>query len=237
MDDTEFDRALIAAAFEVAAQRGWHRMRVADAARHAALPLDRARARFPGRGVVLIRFGRLADQNALAGVIAEGPVRDRLFDILMRRIDVLQAHRPGVLALLQALPCDPPLALMLAAANLCSMGWMLDGAGIPATGPRGRLRTKGLLGVWLWTVRAWRHDESLDLAATMAALDHALARAEHAESWLHPRRPPARAPRPHEAPVAEGEAPEPPAPAPPAPEPPPTEPSSEPPLGPPPDVS
>ncbi len=184
MDNAEFDRALIASAFVLIADHGWSRLSIAEAARRADLPLDRARARFPGRAMVLARFGRLADQAALAGAPNEGVPRDRLFDMLMRRIDVLQSHRAGVLALLRGLPAKPLLALMLSVASVRSMGWMLQGAGISATGPLGRLRAKGLLGVWLWTLRAWRGDESVDLATAMAALDTALARAERAAGWL-----------------------------------------------------
>lgn len=203
MDDAEFDKALIASHFTLAGERGWARVRVADAARAAGLPLDRARLRFPGCGptcgTVLLRFGRLADSAALAGLDEAGTPRDRLFDIVMRRIDVLQAHRAGVLALLRALPCAPATAALLAAASLRSMAWLLDGAGIGATGPRGALRAKGLLAVWLWTVRAWQRDTSEDLSATMAALDQALDRAERAEAWLG-RRPAAAATPPPEDP-------------------------------------
>ena len=184
MDDAEFDAALVASAFSLAAERGWSRLSVAQAARDADLRLDRTRRRFPGRWTVLLRFGSLADQAALSLATSEGSARDRLFDILMRRIDFLQRHRPGVLALLRHLPCDPPLALALAAGTKCSLGWLLEGAGIAAGGPRGKLRRQGLLAVWLWTLRAWQRDDSEDLSATMAALDQALGRAEQAESWL-----------------------------------------------------
>ena len=187
MDDAEFDRALIAAAFDLAAQRGWTRLRVADAARVAALPLGRARTRFPGKVAILLRFGRLADQAALAGSVAEGSVKDRLFDMLMRRLDFLQAHRAGVLALLRALPADPPASVLLGMANLCSMRWMLDAAGVGGRFPLGALRAKALLAVWLWTVQAWQRDSTEDLAGSMAALDQALTRAEQIESWLHRR--------------------------------------------------
>ena len=74
----------------------------------------------------------------------------------MRRIDALQAHRAGVLALLRRLPADPPTALLLALATRRSMRWMLEAAGVPTRGVRGELRVKGLVAVWLWTVRAWR---------------------------------------------------------------------------------
>lgn len=210
MDNAEFNSALIASAFSLAAERGWSGVTIAQAARDADLPLARARLRFPTRCVVLLRFGGLADEAALSLATDEGAPRDRLFDILMRRIDFLQRHRTGVLALLRHLPADPPLALALAAASLCSMGWMLEGAGISARGPHGTLRAKGLLAVWLWTLRAWRRDDSDDLAATMAALDQALLRAEQAEEWLGGRRGAgAAATPPAEAPFEEPPGPEP----------------------------
>ncbi|MBW4092764.1 MAG: hypothetical protein HIU82_16905, partial [Proteobacteria bacterium] len=65
MDASEFDRALIASAFTLAGEQGWARFSVAEAARRAGLPLDRARGRFPGRRAVLAGFGRMADQAAL----------------------------------------------------------------------------------------------------------------------------------------------------------------------------
>jgi ubiquinone biosynthesis protein COQ9 len=184
MDDAAFDRTLIAAAFQLAAERGWRAVNVARAARAGGLPLDRARARFCGRHALLVRFGRLADQDALADAAAEGPVRDRLFDLLMRRIDVHQVHRAGVLALLRALPGEPATALLLALATRHSMRWMLHAAGVSTSGPGGELRVKGLVAVWLWVLRTWRTDASEDLAATMASLDAALRRAERAAGFL-----------------------------------------------------
>ena len=194
MDDVEFDKALIGAAFQLAAEKGWRAVSVATAARAAALPLARARERFPGKAVILLRFGRLADQAALVEAPAEGVARDRLFDLLMHRIDTLQAHRQGVLALLRALPAEPPTALLLALATSRSMRWMLETAGISATGLRGEVRVRGLTAVWLWTLRAWQGDASEDLSATMAALDTALRRAEQAAEWLGWHRPPAPEP-------------------------------------------
>src|SRR6185437_15637986 len=90
----------------------------------------------------------------------------------------------GVLALLRALPSEPPTALLLALATRRNMRWMLEAAGIRAAGVRGELRVRGLMAVWLWTVRAWQADDSEDLAGTMAALDAALRRAEQAAEWL-----------------------------------------------------
>jgi hypothetical protein len=178
MSDQDFDTALVTAAFALGAEAGWRKVSPAAAARHAGLDLARARARFTCTGSILKRFGQLADEFALTGALTEGPVRDRLFDILLRRFDYLQLHRPGVLALLKFLPFCPPLALFMAELNIVSMGWLLEGAGVPSTGLRGILAKRGLLLVWAYGIKAWVSDDSEDLTATMAAVDKALARAD-----------------------------------------------------------
>jgi hypothetical protein len=197
MDDSAFDQALIAAAFTQAATAGWPSVSVANAARAAELPLERARARFPTNFSILMRFGRLADQAALTGAAEDGPPRDRLFDAVMRRFDVLQANREGVRALLRALPANPALAMEMALATQFSMGWMLEAAGISGSGLRGMLRAKGLTAVWLYALRAWDRDDSADLSGTMAALDRALVQAERFGGWLESRAPaPETGPKP-----------------------------------------
>ena len=102
MTDQEFDQALISAAFTLAASSGWSSVSPAAAARLAGLKLEEARTRFPNAQSILLRFGQLADTHALTDALDSGPVRERLFDVVMRRFDALQQHRAGVLALLQA---------------------------------------------------------------------------------------------------------------------------------------
>lgn len=182
--DDDFDQALIKGAFDLAAREGWAAVSAAGAAREAGVPLERARAGFPGRAAILLALGRMADRHALTDAMEGGDVRERLFDMLMRRFDVLQQHRAGVLALLRALPAEPPEALLLASATAASMGWMLEAAGVSARGFTGAVRVQGLVAVWLVTLRAWRRDESEDLSGTMAALDRALQRAEQAALWF-----------------------------------------------------
>jgi ubiquinone biosynthesis protein COQ9 len=188
MSDTAFDNALITAAFEIAADRGWQRVSVADAARAADLSLAEARARFPTRGTILLRFGQLADRAVLEDAPATGPVRDRLFDLLIRRYDALQPHRAGIKALLRTLPFNPGRAMLLHCATHRSMRWMLQAAGVSATGPRGEVRMRALTAIWYWGLRSWERDESEDLSATMAVLDSALQRADRCAAWLQGRR-------------------------------------------------
>lgn len=218
MDDAAFDKALIGAAFALGGETGWSRVSVAGAARRAALPLARARERFPSRAAILLRFGRMADMAALANPPAEGTVRDRLFYLLMQRIDVMQEHRTGVLALMRRLPSDPALALLLNCATRRSMRWLLEAAGVSADGVRGRLRVRGMVGIWLLGLRAWAADQSSDISATMSAVDSALQRAERLALWLgDSARPVAEQPG---APATEEEPPAPESPPPPAPLPP-----------------
>lgn len=178
MNNHDFEIALVDAAFALGAEQGWRAVSPAASARFAELSLSRARALFPCTGTILRKFGQQADAAALTNPAIDDSVRDRLFDILLRRFDFLQVRRGGVVALMRHLPLCPPMALALAEMNLGSMGWLLEGAGISATGFSGGLKKRGLLAVWLYALRVWSTDESQDLAATMAAVDSALAKAD-----------------------------------------------------------
>ena len=198
MTDAQVDAALVAAAFRLAALDGWIQVSVADAAREANIPLDRARARIPSRHAILRGFGRMADVETLAELPTEGTPREKLFDLLMRRIDVHQAHRDGIIAVLDTVFIDPGTALLLNSLTRTSMRWMLDAAGVERGGALGlisdELRVSGLVAVWLWTIRAWRRDDSEDLSATMAALDAALTRAASVGARMAGRMPGAASP-------------------------------------------
>ncbi len=191
MDTNEFDKAVVAAVFQQAGLVGWADTSLVDAAREAGLDLARLRIRFPGKDALLLRFGTMADQAALAASQSEGSPRERLFDLLMARFDQLQQHRGGMLSLIAALRTDPATTLLLYGATLRSMRWMLDAAGIPTGGVTGVLRVHGLLAVWAYALRAWERDEGADLPATMAAVDRALDRAIQAEGMLPGHRRPA----------------------------------------------
>lgn len=182
--DSDPSVVLVAACFAQIAARGWTGLSIARAARDSGIALDTARRSIPGRYALLAQFGELADFHTLKDAPTEGQPRDRLFDLTMRRIDFLQSHRSGVLALLQAVPFDPPAALIMSVATLRSMGWLLAAAGVEGMGVRGELQRAGMMAVWGWTVRTWQRDLSDDLAATMAVLDNTLRRAENVDGWL-----------------------------------------------------
>jgi ubiquinone biosynthesis protein COQ9 len=183
---TDSDARLVAGLWQVVARHGWDGLtmrRVSDA---SGVPLAELRRRCPTPAHLLALHGRVTDQQVLEGTVpsAGDTPRERLFDVLMRRIDVMQPHRRGILRLLDEALADPFLALTLASALPGSMAWMLEAAQIGTNGFAGALRANGLVGVWLYTARAWTRDDTEDLGATMAALDRALDRAEQAARTL-----------------------------------------------------
>ncbi|MFC7552285.1 TetR family transcriptional regulator [Pseudoroseomonas wenyumeiae] len=168
------------------AQEGWHRLTLSALAAEAGMTLAELREHVPHKGALPLRFMKAVDAAVLRNVPSTpmGSARDRLFDVLMSRIDALQPHRAGVIRMGKEMRTDPALALMLAPQLAASMSWMLEAAGIDAGGIRGMLRVQGLCGVWIATLRAWEQDEGADLGSTMAGLDRALDRAERVAHTL-----------------------------------------------------
>lgn len=180
------DAALDAALARVA-RVGWRASALADVARDLDRPLGEVYGVLPSKGAILTALSARADRAMLEAIGPFDPddtVRDRLFEILMARIDALEPHRDAMRVILREVPGDPTAALPLACALDRTMEWALDVAGAHASGLRGLVRRKGLAAVWLATLRAWDKDDTPDRARTMAALDKALRRAEQAAEML-----------------------------------------------------
>ena len=171
---------LIDAALELAAERPWAAVSLADVAAKAGLGLAEFHEHAPSKAHLVGAWLRRIDAAVLAGpaASAEDPARDRLFEVLMRRIEAIRPHKAAVASIVDGLSKDPVQALCGWPALTRSMSWMLEAAGIDASGLKGALRARGLALVWLATLRAFLSDEGEDLGSTMAALDKALTRAE-----------------------------------------------------------
>ncbi|HXC27074.1 MAG TPA: TetR family transcriptional regulator [Stellaceae bacterium] len=179
------DRIIDAMAALVEAQ-GWRRVSLAGIADEAGLPILQVYRLFPSRTAVLCGFLRRVDEAVLAAPLdmeVGEKLRDRLFDLLMRRFDALAPHRAFTVALRRDLPTDPLTAAALAGAGLCSMRLMLDAAGIASHGIAGVVAVKLTAAAYLAAAHTWSRDESPDLAPTMATLDRRL---RGIERWLVP---------------------------------------------------
>ena len=178
---------IITAALALAAGRSWRRVQLVDIAIEAGVTLAELRDAFSSKAAIVNGFIRRTDERVLAAGPAEGSsARDRLFDVLMRRFDVLQPDKEAVAMIVRDALCNPLAALCHGPQLLASMAWMLEAAGLSSAGPAGMLRTKGLALIYLATLRAWLGDDSADKARSMAVLDRGLSRAETVASVLCP---------------------------------------------------
>lgn len=172
-------QALIAAALELAATKGWQQTSMAEIAASAGVPLGQVYALFPSKFAILRGFRRSIDEAVLAqrAPASEESPRDRLFDVLMRRFELLKPYRLGLRAILRDAIGGP--ALMRGLPGLVrSMAWMREAAGLPAWGCRGRLASRFTAALYLSVMPVFLRDESADLGTTMAALDRRLRQAE-----------------------------------------------------------
>ena len=185
--ERDLDAALIEAAMALFSERGYAAVRLQDIADRAEMDLGALRQRVANKLDILKLFLRRLDADVLgedAGFGPEETVRDRLFDLLMRRFDALTPYRPALRAILQDAGRDPAALLCLAPHGMTALGWYLEAAGTSADGLRGAMRIKGLCVVWLHCLRIWEKDDSDDLAKTMKALDKALGQAERLATWM-----------------------------------------------------
>ena len=183
----------IDAAMTLIAERGWTGFDLPDVAAAANIPLAEFSRDYWTKTDLLTAFQRRTDARVLehAGSPDEEETpRDRLFDILMQRFDALQPYREALSVLTRDLPRDPQAALIGARNMRQSMAWMAAAAGVSNSGWKGILIVKGLMAVWVYTMRTWLTDDSPDMSKTMAALDKALSRAETGANSLFKGRAP-----------------------------------------------
>lgn len=181
---------VLVAAFELIAERGWHRLSLAALAERSGASLVEVYRELPGKEAVFWRLGRRVDEAMLGFDPAEMeglPPRDRVFELIMRRLDALAPFKDGLARLERQRPADPRLALVAGVGFDRSMGWLQDAAALPASGVQARLARTLLAAAYLRTLRVWLKDRTVDLAKTMAELDKQLRRIESVAGLREPR--------------------------------------------------
>ena len=176
------DRKVIKAAFTLARELGWETVTLKDISDESGISLSEMRNYFDDKTDILVQYNKQLDKKVLASVSGQNePVRDQLFEILMERFDLLNEDRESLKAILSSFKRDPKQVL-LSWPHLCrSMSWILEAVGEDTRGIKGAMKVAGLSGVYLKTLKAWIEDDSVDMAATMAALDKSL---KTADEWV-----------------------------------------------------
>jgi AcrR family transcriptional regulator len=177
--DVDPRKAAVEALMRLAAERDWDEIELYDIAHEAGLELAALRGLFPSKGAMLAGFARMMDDIVLAGDgtdLSAEPAKERLFDIMMRRLDAMTPYKAALKRIKPAAMRDP---LGLAALNgvaLNSWRYMLASARIPTGDGMGMLRLQGTVLLFSRVVDVWLHDDDPALSKTMAALDRGLDR-------------------------------------------------------------
>jgi AcrR family transcriptional regulator len=159
---------------------------LAEVAGQAGIKLSQLRAEFGSTLAILGAHIKEIDRVVLAGtdaIMPEETARERLFDVLMRRLDALGPYKEAVRSVMCSARRNPGLAFALNAMAVRSQHWMLEAAGIRASGPRGALRAQGAALMFARVLSVWIDDEE-GLDRTMAALDRGLMSAERWAGFL-----------------------------------------------------
>ena len=175
---------IIDALMELSAERDWDDFGLTDVAARAGVSLSEFRDAFPSKGAVLAGFSRRIDHVVLAQdnqTLADESPRERVFDVLMRRLDALAPYKLGLQGVMEHVRRDPLTAAALNGVVLNSMRFMLASAGVEVEGNMAALKLQGMAVAWSRVLDVWFEDEDAGQARTMAALDRELSRGE---TWV-----------------------------------------------------
>jgi AcrR family transcriptional regulator len=178
---------IVDALMRLAAETRFEEIAIRDICREAGVTLADFRDAFPSKGAALGALSKRFDHSVLSHASesdgGEGP-RERLFEVLMRRLDAMAPYRAGLREVVAWLKRDPAAALAMNQVAMNSMRFMLEAAGVESEGAAGAIKLQGLVFAWMRIVAVWLDDESADLSKTMAELDRVLTRGERAVAGL-----------------------------------------------------
>lgn len=173
---------IVDALMALAGEQPFEEISIGAICARAGVTLADFRDAFPSKGAVLAGFSKRIDRVVLLqqnGELAAEEPKERLFDVLMRRLDAMSPYREGLREVTQWLRREPLAALAVNQVVVNSMRFMLEAAGLESDGFGGALKLQGLALAWRRIVGVWLDDEP-DLAKTLAALDRELTRGERA---------------------------------------------------------
>lgn len=179
--DTSEPKDLLVTAFELIAEEGWSRLSLVTVARRVGVAPAEVYRELPSRGALLAALTRRIDEAMLEideADLVGLPPRDRVFELMMARLEALVPFRPGLARLARAARGDPWVVLATAWHLERSLAWLQDAAGLRSSGLRASVARRALGAAYLQTLRVWLEDEAADLGRTMAELDKQLRRVQ-----------------------------------------------------------
>ena len=168
---------LIAAAMRLADTRPWADITLIDIAEAAGVSLADLKKSISSKPELIAAFMTAVDDAVVKTAVARDntqPARDRLFEVIMGRFDLLTPYKTALKSIAAGRSADPGLVRPF----LASQHWMLQAAGIGTDGAQGNMRVLGLGSLYAAIFQTWLNDDDPGMAKTMAALDRRLRRGE-----------------------------------------------------------
>jgi AcrR family transcriptional regulator len=169
------------AAFALAERGSWHDISMAAIAEEAGVSLSILMRYAPSKSSILQDFARDIDEamvRLFEKYPAEGEPHDRLFDVILKRLEILQPYRRVIASLMQTRKADPGEAVRLLQSVSDSIGWIAAAARVEQDSAWQSLGRLGLMRAYVRVLSVWANDDDPGLARTMAALDRSLRDAE-----------------------------------------------------------
>jgi len=170
-------KQVIEALMRLAASRHWDEIELGDIAAEAGLTLAKLRGLFPSKLAMLGGLTRLVDDVVMAensDELAGEPARERMFDLVMRRLDALAPYKAGLRRIAPAIRSDPLAMAALNRGAVNSWRYMLASAGIPTEDGLGGVRVQGAVLLMARVSEVWLDDDEPGLSRTMERLDREL---------------------------------------------------------------
>src|ERR1700720_2824633 len=153
---------IVEAFFALLAEQSFEDIGYAEIAARAGVSLATFREEFGSKLPIVAAHVKATDRKVLAGDDAdmvEEPPRERLFDVLMRRLETLAPDKAAIRSLMRSARRHPGLALALNSLAVKSQQRMLTAANIDAAGPRGMLRAQGVALLYARVLRTFVDDD------------------------------------------------------------------------------
>jgi hypothetical protein len=134
---------------------------------------------FPSKGAAFGAFMRRIDRKVLEGLphdYSQEPARERLYDVLRRRLEAIEPYRQALASIKHWVMSDPFAASSLNRESMNSTRFMLEAADIDCEGTVGALKLQGLTLAFARVQSKYLDDGDMDRALT--ALDRELGRGE-----------------------------------------------------------
>lgn len=181
--NTDQTKVILDAALHLAARKGW------DKTTHEAIlkqaKVKTAPAPLDSKDKILTALIERLDRETFDSVMEDEDIstRDRLFEILMARFDVLSENKRAWISILRSSLRCPHRLRGAAPAFRHSMHEILEKSGFE-TSRYNEIFAAGLSLLYMSVVYVWMDDDTADLAKTMATLDKRLDQAENLMPYI-----------------------------------------------------